>query len=61
MSSRPVRIPQRRPTFIRTAVALAEVLVKTFPSPTTVSMIVTSTVGSIRPATIRANESEPSR
>ena len=41
--------------------ALTESLVNVTPSPTTVSIFVTSAVGSTRPATILANEMEPSR
>ena len=46
---------------MRTEVALTASLVKVTPSPTSVTMKVTSTDRSTRRATTRANEMEPSR
>ena len=61
MSRSATRSPYRLPSFMRTEVALTASLVNVTPSPTSVTMYVTSTVRSTRRATTRANEMEPSR
>ena len=61
MSSNATRRPYRLPSFMRTEVALTASLVNVTPSPTSVTMYVTSTVRSTRRAIRRANEMEPSR